>query len=582
MVVWPPLGCTLLHAGSRALHDHSTFERKGCTLIDGAASSCIAPEGTRGAWYRGVRGSKSENEQASRHSYPGSSVAQSRLLPLGRKDTGNDSGTKDKNNIASTFRTMATMDDVRPHLYLLADSPSRRKGDSTNTSTLVLFVNGPVATATFFLPTSLNLEADAHSAAQRIDEYLEDVRADALDRCDVSAEQEVIVRQLLLGYQTFFSGREDIPGDLYVHLTSMLVEAALSLEDHEPAEDLLVEIVVWLHDALPEDVFEIPLLPVDPDRTRASAPVLPQTAETATPAPSPTAVKQQAASSIADAHGTPAVTAGEHLLPSSGPAIHNALPSSEATSNFTGAPTAPTPQQAVTPTPPRSESSKVPAEDPALRKLFPQGVPVQILQAVLVGTSASPERIFSSSQARVSSPVRAPATSTPIPSSRRARVDDYVSDSDSSESASMPSLESVADSSDDDLPLPFAIRTERDLDTIFADGRSYALLHNLLVRSVGVSHRRPRNARAPTASSGPGGATASAPALQSSAPRHDYPDDQTLGHESPPLELHVREDVDAEGGYSSDGSMPSLATVSDSSDSDEEYVDDDDDFYDDV
>ncbi|RPD78606.1 hypothetical protein L226DRAFT_520888 [Lentinus tigrinus ALCF2SS1-7] len=157
---------------------------------------------------------------------------------------------------------MATMDDILPRLHLLADTPTKRMGDPTTVETLALFVNRPSASATFFLPTG-TLEADASSARARIDEYLVDVEANALTRCNATEEHRAVVRQLLLAYQAIYARCDDTPPDSYELLTGMLIEAALSLEDHEPADDILVEIVVWLHHVLPEDIFHSPLIPAE-------------------------------------------------------------------------------------------------------------------------------------------------------------------------------------------------------------------------------------------------------------------------------------------------------------------------------
>ncbi|RPD59931.1 hypothetical protein L227DRAFT_563927 [Lentinus tigrinus ALCF2SS1-6] len=447
---------------------------------------------------------------------------------------------------------MSTVNSLVPHLYLFADTPARRLGDVTNTHTLVLFVNGPVSTATFFLPTSSDLVKDSAAAARRVEEYLMDVRDGVLARCDANDEQEAAIRQLLLAYQAFYARVDSLDLDAYPLLTAMLVEAALCLEDHEPADDLLVEIVVWLHHIVPEAVFSPLLSPAEthPAQERNALP---------------------RGGSGPDVGFKQLVESNPFLSPH----VHTPKePSREqpSTSPISATPAGPPGEvssEASCASPKSDTSGKwVPTRDPILRKMFPQGVPAALLEAIGSGTSISCER--ASSSAKVSDPSCSRPAATKAP---RATVEEYESDT-----GSIPELVTVYDS-DDETSTPHH-PSEHDIATalfarMVASGcirRHTVPTHNTTAASSSRRSAPPTPSTTSTPPFAPSSTAApAAPSPTASVPSSDSAITRTATAAGP----------GEEGGYASDGSIPSLVSVSASSESDEEeYVDDDDEYYD--
>ena len=84
-----------------------------------------------------------------------------------------------------------------------------------------------------------------------LDEYIEDVQGHALTRCEVEPHQRKLLLDIVLAYRAFYEG-DPHPSEPYAYelFITLLVEAATSVEDHDGAEPLLIEIVAWLKESV--------------------------------------------------------------------------------------------------------------------------------------------------------------------------------------------------------------------------------------------------------------------------------------------------------------------------------------------
>ncbi|KAI0682202.1 hypothetical protein C8T65DRAFT_750731 [Cerioporus squamosus] len=157
---------------------------------------------------------------------------------------------------------MATMNALQTHIYLLPDSGSKRDSSPENIRVVALFVNGPTAAMTLFLPT-VDLHEPGVVLPNQFHEYISDIQGYALSRCDVSVHQRHLLLHLLLGYRAFYNGVLPTDPDAYPIFVALIADTAASADDHKAADDVIVEIVAWLHTVFPEEVFSddsIPLL----------------------------------------------------------------------------------------------------------------------------------------------------------------------------------------------------------------------------------------------------------------------------------------------------------------------------------
>ncbi|KAI0713059.1 hypothetical protein C8T65DRAFT_695114 [Cerioporus squamosus] len=409
---------------------------------------------------------------------------------------------------------MATMESVTPHLYLLPDARSKHYATPEDVRHIVLFVNGPTAVLTFVLPTC-DLQEPGVVAPKQFDEYLADTQGQALTRCEVSVVQHQLLRDIFTAYRAFYKGEVDPSHAPYAYplFTGLLLDAATSLEDHEPADDVLIEIVMWLRKIFPADIFgdNIPGVghddPVALDAPDASTPDL---------SPSTTSTL----SGPNDVPTDPALS-----KEASSPVPGSKTRSPEALKTATSA------TLTDTPTTPMPVDGKVPSEDAALRTIFPGGVPVAVLDAVL----GSAEGVH-------------PAAPSSMP-----------------DAPSVPSPDDDSDSCPDDY-LTTAQRNayvhmllSREVDETTLDGVPLEVIHDLLFAGPAASRARRANTRA---SQPPAPATDNVGELPHGAA--SAASASASGAGAPSVAVPV------EGGYESDDSMPSLRTVSDSSDSEDE------------
>ncbi|TFK79531.1 hypothetical protein K466DRAFT_606075 [Polyporus arcularius HHB13444] len=436
---------------------------------------------------------------------------------------------------------------VTPHIYLLPDARIKHYSTPEDIRHIVLFVNGPTAVLTFVLPIC-DLQEPGAVAPKQFDDYLADVQGNALTRCEVSVAQRQLLRDIFVAYRAFYAGEVDPVHAPYAYplFISLLLDVATSLEDHEPADDVLVEIVVWLRQIFPEELFghNVPVVghddptplndsgenvqPLEHPPTSSTSPAV--HIDSGPLVGDPGAV---ASSIIKSTNAGPGCTAAEaELEETTVPAPAEKPEPSEALNAHPHGPTITT-----TPIPTAPVPERVPSNDAALHTLFPGGVPVGLLNAVLAADScdATPWSPQSS-------------TTPPHNDNRDHRPEDGLTTAQRNSYVRM--------------------LLSGEGDDFFPDGVPLQLIHDLLL--AGPAASRARRARAPIPL--PTAAVADLEELPHCAVPASTAAAGASAPDAPVLE---------EGGYESDGSMPSLRTVSDSSDSeDEQYVDDDDDYYD--
>ncbi|KAI0743692.1 hypothetical protein C8Q80DRAFT_1122107 [Daedaleopsis nitida] len=191
---------------------------------------------------------------------------------------------------------MATVEGFETHLFLLPDISTRCSTTPDKIHHLTLILNGPTALITLILPTMDFTLALCPST--QFEDWVVTTLSDDLSACDVTDDQREIVLHLALAYQGFYHLLDtgDDQEQTNFHLfAAQLVNAALSLDAHKPADAALAEVVNWLHDAhlLPADTF----WSLDPPKKQGAPPLTPGLSVAPHIPPLPAAVEAGAAPS---------------------------------------------------------------------------------------------------------------------------------------------------------------------------------------------------------------------------------------------------------------------------------------------
>ena len=87
------------------------------------------------------------------------------------------------------------------------------------------------------------------------DDWIALIQGDAATRCDLSDHQRVLLLDIALTYRAFGRGLRRVKTRLFKTFSELLVEVARTHDDHESAEDALVDVVQWVHTVLPNVSF---------------------------------------------------------------------------------------------------------------------------------------------------------------------------------------------------------------------------------------------------------------------------------------------------------------------------------------
>ncbi|PIL27249.1 hypothetical protein GSI_10393 [Ganoderma sinense ZZ0214-1] len=114
--------------------------------------------------------------------------------------------------------------------------------------------------------------------------WLERIQGAMMSGTGITEEEHELLLHFALRYRAFYLGHEDIPEDMYYEFVRELVAETLTLQQPEPAGQVLETAVEWLLGHLPADVFDDPGIDIpavmpytdarDPDllQTLANAP----------------------------------------------------------------------------------------------------------------------------------------------------------------------------------------------------------------------------------------------------------------------------------------------------------------------
>ncbi|KAI0735777.1 hypothetical protein C8Q76DRAFT_792288 [Earliella scabrosa] len=150
--------------------------------------------------------------------------------------------------------TMATMEGLEPHIYLLYDVSAQRMGTIDSTQSVVVLVNGPAAVMTLILPTAPHTLALCPPS--QFDDWVQAALGREFNNCEAPDPMRDIVLQIGLLYQAFFYNIDEEEGiNMFRLWVEQLVGAAIALVDHEPAEFALARVLNWAHTVLPAGIF---------------------------------------------------------------------------------------------------------------------------------------------------------------------------------------------------------------------------------------------------------------------------------------------------------------------------------------
>ncbi|KAL1949783.1 hypothetical protein VTO73DRAFT_8664 [Trametes versicolor] len=82
------------------------------------------------------------------------------------------------------------------------------------------------------------------------------IQGPMFDKCDGTDKQRELLLHIALAYHAFNEGFPGVDPLDYLHFAGCLVEVALSTEPDEDVEVRIVELVEWLHECLPQALFE--------------------------------------------------------------------------------------------------------------------------------------------------------------------------------------------------------------------------------------------------------------------------------------------------------------------------------------
>ncbi|TBU50985.1 hypothetical protein BD310DRAFT_983062 [Dichomitus squalens] len=145
---------------------------------------------------------------------------------------------------------MATLESLEPRLYLLTETRSKHFGSAEDVRAVTLFVNGVSATFNVLLPTAEILLAITPET--EILQWIELAEGDTLRACDISDAQRDIVLKILYAYRACYFQHGVTPADIELFFR-LVAEAAMALDDHEPADEVLEDLVQYVTSAFPSD-----------------------------------------------------------------------------------------------------------------------------------------------------------------------------------------------------------------------------------------------------------------------------------------------------------------------------------------
>ncbi|KAI1782603.1 hypothetical protein LXA43DRAFT_1103697 [Ganoderma leucocontextum] len=147
-------------------------------------------------------------------------------------------------------------DSDAPLIHLLPDTWT--KWTQQHIDTLVLLVDCGTATMTMLIPTP-ELPTALNRAV--FDGWIALIQGDGGSRCNLTPAQRQMLLDLSLTFRAFASPSIAIPLDIYQAFITLLHEAARDLDDHEPINEYLSDILEWGHTAFPDGVFNCDDIP---------------------------------------------------------------------------------------------------------------------------------------------------------------------------------------------------------------------------------------------------------------------------------------------------------------------------------
>ncbi|KAI1783717.1 hypothetical protein LXA43DRAFT_1102181 [Ganoderma leucocontextum] len=147
-------------------------------------------------------------------------------------------------------------DSEAPLTHLLPDTWT--EWTQQHIDTLVLLVDCGTATVTMLipppeLPTTLNRAV--------FDGWIALIEGDGGSRCNLTPAQRQMLLDLSLTFRAFASLSIAIPLDIHQAFITLLHEAARDLDDHEPLDEYLSDILEWGHTPFPDSVFDCDDIP---------------------------------------------------------------------------------------------------------------------------------------------------------------------------------------------------------------------------------------------------------------------------------------------------------------------------------
>ncbi|KAI1787162.1 hypothetical protein LXA43DRAFT_1098557 [Ganoderma leucocontextum] len=134
---------------------------------------------------------------------------------------------------------MATIDSLHPHVYFLLETRSKNFDSSDDVRSVTLFILLPTAEITLALIRE-------HELLQ----WIELAEGDTLGACELPAQQRSSILTLLYAYRACYYQIGVTSSEISVFFR-LLVEAAMSLDEHEPADVVLEDLAGYVHDIFP-------------------------------------------------------------------------------------------------------------------------------------------------------------------------------------------------------------------------------------------------------------------------------------------------------------------------------------------
>ncbi|KAI1791361.1 hypothetical protein LXA43DRAFT_1094512 [Ganoderma leucocontextum] len=150
---------------------------------------------------------------------------------------------------------MSTIELLHPHVYFLLETRSKNFDSADDVRSITLLVNG-VLLSTAEITLTLIRE---HELLQCI----ELAEGDTLHACDLQDKQRASVLTLLHAYRACYFQLGVAPSDITVFFR-LVAEAAMSLDDHEPADQVLEDLAAYVREAFSAAALGSPEHKADP------------------------------------------------------------------------------------------------------------------------------------------------------------------------------------------------------------------------------------------------------------------------------------------------------------------------------